>query len=92
MLNGKEAGNGCRRYMEDRMPLEKAPQSTEVLVKVANLLIWSSLLAGAVCGQTAPPQPGKLAYSADQANVPDAIAKVKSGDFLGVHAGRTPFH
>jgi hypothetical protein len=31
------------------------------------------------------PQPDKYAYAADPGNVPDAIAKVKSGDFLGVH-------
>ncbi len=30
-------------------------------------------------------QPNKLAYAADRANVPDAIAKVKSGDFALVH-------
>jgi HEAT repeat protein len=30
-------------------------------------------------------QPEKLAYGADKANVPDAIAQVKSGDFAEIH-------
>ena len=30
-------------------------------------------------------QSGKLPYGVDRANVPDAIAKVKSGEFFGVH-------
>ena len=40
---------------------------------------------GVAYGQAGQPQPEKLAYGIDKANVPDAIAKVKSGDFALVH-------
>ena len=35
-------------------------------------------------GQEKPGQPKKLAYGADLANVPEAMAKVKSGNFVAV--------
>ena len=49
------------------------------------LLVCCALLAGSALGQTVQVQPGKRLYEADEANVADAIAKVKSGDFAGVH-------
>jgi HEAT repeat protein len=47
------------------------------------LLMLSVLLAAMAYGQES--QSKALAYSADKANVPDAIAKVKSGHFALVH-------
>jgi hypothetical protein len=44
-----------------------------------------ALLGGTVSGQEVQSQVEKLAYAADKANVPEAIAKVKSGDFAAVH-------
>jgi HEAT repeat protein len=35
--------------------------------------------------QLQQPRPGKLPYAIDRANVPDAIARVKSGDFFAMH-------
>jgi len=49
------------------------------------LLLLCALVTGAAYGQEKQSQPDKLIYAADPANVPDAIAKVKSGDFNGVH-------
>jgi HEAT repeat protein len=49
------------------------------------LLVCCALLAGGALGQAVQVQPGKRLYEADEANVADAIAKVKSGDFAGVH-------
>jgi hypothetical protein len=46
-------------------------------------LVWCALLTGVAYGQAQ--QPEKLAYGADMANVPDAIARVKSGEFGGAH-------
>ena len=51
----------------------------------AHALLWCGFVAGAVCTQEKPSQPEKLAYGVDRANVPDAIAKVKSGQFELVH-------
>jgi hypothetical protein len=48
------------------------------------LLMLCALLAGNAHGQTVQTQPGRRIYEADKANVADAIAKVKSGDFAGV--------
>lgn len=53
------------------------------------LLIPFAMVAGRLCGQGAQaypkPQPDKFSYAADPGNVPDAIAKVRTGNFLGVH-------
>ena len=47
------------------------------------LLVLSALLTGVAYGQQN--QPNSPAYAADKANVPDAIAKLKSGKFALVH-------
>lgn len=52
---------------------------------IGRLLLWCALLTGAAYGQTEQAQPQKLAYGVDRANVPDAIAKVKSGEFGAIH-------
>jgi hypothetical protein len=46
-------------------------------------LLWGALLPSHAHSQVK--QPESLAYGADRANVPDAIAKLKSGDFLAIH-------
>ena len=56
-----------------------------VLGKILRLAVIGALLGGTARGQEVQGQPEKLAYSADKANVPDAIAKVKSGEFTAVH-------
>lgn len=47
------------------------------------LLVLSALLIAVAYGQQN--QPNSLAYAADRSNVPDAIAKLKSGNFALVH-------
>src|ERR1700686_1780074 len=47
------------------------------------LLVLSALLTGVAYGQQN--QPNSPAYAADKANVPDAIAKLKSGKFALIH-------
>ena len=49
------------------------------------LLVIGALLGSTANGQETQTQPERLAYAADRANVPDAIAKVKSGEFAAVH-------
>jgi HEAT repeats len=49
------------------------------------LLLLCALLTGSANGQAEHPQPEKLAYGVDRANVPDAMAKVKSGKFGAIH-------
>ena len=53
--------------------------------KLLRLSVIGVLLGGTASGQGAQSQGEKLAYGADKANVPDAIAKVKSGEFAEVH-------
>jgi hypothetical protein len=53
--------------------------------KVVRLSVVGALLGGTASGQEVQNQAEKLAYGADKANVPDAIAKVKSGEFGAVH-------
>jgi|SRR5579859_1937103 len=48
-----------------------------------HLLMLCALLAGNAGGQTAQTQPGRRIYEANKANVAVAIAKVKSGNFVG---------
>jgi HEAT repeat protein len=53
--------------------------------KMLRLSVIGALLGGTASGQEVQSQAEKLAYGADKANVPDAIAKVKSGEFAAVH-------
>jgi hypothetical protein len=53
--------------------------------KILRLAVIGALLGGAVVGQTTQNQDEKLAYGVDKANVPDAIAKIKSGEFAAIH-------
>jgi hypothetical protein len=53
--------------------------------QVLHIVMWFALLTGVAYGQAEQDQPQKLAYGADMANVPNAITKVKSGEFSGVH-------
>jgi hypothetical protein len=53
--------------------------------RAGHVLLWCVFIAGGVYSQEKPNQPEKLAYGVDKANVPDAIARVKSGKFSGVH-------
>ena len=48
---------------------------------IGRLVLWCAMLTVVAYGQSPQAQPEKLAYGADRANVPDAITKVKSGDF-----------
>lgn len=59
--------------------------SRGAISRVLRLLVSFALLASVVYGHAQQNQPQKLAYGADMANVPDAIAKVKSGDFAAIH-------
>jgi len=53
--------------------------------RILRLLVIGALLGSTANGQETQTQPERLAYAADSANVPDAIAKVKSGEFAAVH-------
>ena len=53
--------------------------------RILGLLVISALLGSIADGQEEQSQRERLAYTADRANVPDAIAKVKSGEFAAVH-------
>jgi hypothetical protein len=55
------------------------------IFRVSRYLMWCALVVSAAYGQEKPRQPEKLAYGVDKANVPDAIARVKSGEFGAVH-------
>lgn len=46
-----------------------------------HILMWCVLLTGAIYGQEKQSQPETLPYAVDRANLPHAIASVKSGDF-----------
>ena len=56
-----------------------------LLEKLARLTFCLGCLALVGLAQAPPPQSGKLAYGVDRANVADAVAKVKSGDFAAIH-------
>jgi HEAT repeat protein len=73
--------------MEDRMSKAGNSHSGAAMREVLNLFVWCALLTltGVAYGQEEQGQSNTLAYAANKANVPDAIAKVKSGDFNGVH-------
>jgi HEAT repeat protein len=49
------------------------------------LLIGCTLPIGVAHSHAQQSQPERLSYGADRANVPDAIARLKSGDFAGIH-------
>jgi hypothetical protein len=53
--------------------------------RIVRLSLIGALLGSTANGQETQSQPERLAYAADRANVPDAIAKVKSGEFAAVH-------
>lgn len=55
-----------------------------IVVRILNILALLALLTATANGQ-AQGQPEKLAYGADRANVPDAISRVKSGEFGAIH-------
>jgi HEAT repeat protein len=63
---------------------EKSDREDSMSTTKFHLLMLCALLAGNAHGQTAQTQPGRRIYEADKANVADAIAKVKSGNFVGV--------
>jgi len=76
---------GTLRGTKSRMP-NTMPIHLHVSVgKVLRLSVVGALLGGTASGQEVQNQAEKLAYVADRANVPDAIAKVKSGEFAAVH-------
>lgn len=54
-----------------------------IVQKIATLLLVGTLSSALACGQSGPGQ--APAYVADLRNVPDAIARLKSGDFAAVH-------
>src|SRR5262245_39732849 len=54
-------------------------------VKFLGLICLTLSCAFVTSGQSSQVQSEKLPYAVDRANVPDAIAKVKSGEFAAVH-------
>lgn len=60
-------------------------KSHRLIGKLVRLTLCVGCLTIDAFAQTPPPQSAKLAYGVDRANVPDAVAKVKSGDFGPVH-------
>jgi PBS lyase HEAT-like repeat len=55
------------------------------IFRVSRYLMWCALVVSAAYGQEKPRQPEKLAYAVDPANVPEAVAYLKSGKFAAVH-------
>src|SRR5436305_856343 len=53
------------------------------ITRTCHLLMLCALLAGNAHGQMAQTQPGRRIYEADRANVDAAIARVRSGNFVG---------
>ena len=53
--------------------------------KILCLWVFGVLLTNSAYSQDGQSQLEKPAYAVDRANVPDAIAKVKSGEFALVH-------
>jgi hypothetical protein len=78
-LTGTLSGLGSK--MAAIMPIH-VPHSVG---KIFRLAVIGALLGGAVVGQTTQNQDEKLAYGVDKANVPDAIAKIKLGEFAAIH-------
>ena len=52
---------------------------------LSSILVLFTVFTAFANGRTQQNQPEKPAYEDDSANVPDAIAKVKSGEFFGTH-------
>jgi HEAT repeat protein len=55
--------------------------------QASHIPVLCAVPTGGAYGQAQQSQPEKLAYGTDKANVADAIAKVKSGDFAAIHVG-----
>jgi len=71
--------------MEDTMLTTSNVWSGAAVRHVLQVLLWCALLTGGAYSQEKRIQSEKLAYGVDRANVPEAIAKVKSGDFAAIH-------
>jgi hypothetical protein len=71
--------------LEDTVSNTINSDSRGAIGQVLRILVGLALVAGTVCGQAQQSPPEKLAYGADLANVPDAIARIKAGEFGGVH-------
>src|SRR6267143_185604 len=56
-----------------------------VLNQLSHLVLCFALVTCAAHSQEKQSLPDRRPYAVDVANVPDAIAKVKSGDFAAVH-------
>src|ERR1700739_135350 len=76
---------GTLRGTKSRMPTIMPIRLHVSVGKMLRLSVIGALLGGTASGQEVQSQAEKLAYGADKANVPDAIAKVKSGEFGAVH-------
>src|SRR5215469_14047710 len=82
--HSKLLGTGGLRCMKIRMFTTMAIYLGSMR-RILRLLVVGALLGSTANGQETQTQPERLAYAADRANVPDAIAKVKSGEFAAVH-------
>jgi PBS lyase HEAT-like repeat len=68
------------------MPNANQHNLSRAIYSIPHVALWCVLLAGTACAQVADQSHSlKLPYAADPSNVPDAIAKVKSGHFSPVH-------
>jgi hypothetical protein len=68
--------------LNDKISATMKFRSLAAMHKTFHLLLMGALLTGFACGQSTQSQPEKLA---DMPTLPDAIAKVKSGDFGAIH-------
>jgi hypothetical protein len=60
-------------------------RSRAAIVQLLHISVCCGLLTALAYGQGKQREPEKLAYGVDRANIPDAIAKVKSGHFAAIH-------
>ena len=67
------------------MPIARSVCSLGTACRLSCLMVGCAISGGAVLGQVNSEQPKKLAYAADPASVPDAIARLKSSNFGLVH-------
>ena len=78
-----------RDQVEDRMRNAGNTYFSGIFRQGLQILVSCTLLVGTascpIYGQDQQSRPEKLAYAADIANVPDAIARLKSGEFAAVH-------
>jgi hypothetical protein len=70
-----EAGMSTIRYFDSHIRMGK----------LGHLFVWCALLAAGAHGQVKQTQQNVQVFGPDKTKVPDAIAKVKSGDFALVH-------